>query len=334
LPESRKLVFDDRHSLQLVLGSPGDAQRVASELQRHAGVELHVRGNEVTLAGADAAKLDLAERLLQQMYGLARTGRPMAPADVGRALEVLGRGESSDLDTVYDDVLLPRRNGSRAIVPRSLTQKQYVDVMRRCQLSFGIGPAGTGKTFLAVAMAVRRLQDKQVRRIILTRPAIEAGENLGFLPGTLEEKVSPYMRPLHDALDDMIDVEKVARMVERGIIEVAPLAYMRGRTLNDAFVILDEAQNATREQMKMMLTRIGTGTWTVITGDPSQIDLPGGQKSGLAHAVSILDGIEGIGIVRFSDQDVMRHPLVQDIVRAYDKDDKTRRARVAARDPK
>jgi phosphate starvation-inducible PhoH-like protein len=335
LPESRKLVFDDRHSLQLVLGSPGDAQRVANELQRLAGVELHVRGNEITLAADEPGKLDLAERLLQQMYGLARAGRPMSPADVGRALEVLTRGgSSSDLDTVYDDVVLPKRNGSRAIAPRSLTQKQYVDLMRHCQLTFGVGPAGTGKTFLAVAMAVRRLQDKQVRRIILTRPAIEAGENLGFLPGTLEEKVSPYMRPLHDALDDMIDIDKVARMVERGIIEVAPLAYMRGRTLNDAFVILDEAQNATREQMKMMLTRIGTGTWTVITGDPSQIDLPGGQKSGLAHAVSILEGIDGIGVVRFSDQDVMRHPLVQDIVRAYDKDDKARRARSTPRDSK
>lgn len=324
MADTRKLVFKDQHSLQLVLGNPGESPRVAGELQRHTGVVLHVRGNEVTLEGDDEGRLELAEKLLHQMYALAEGGKPMAAADVGRAIDVLsGRGSDGgarDLDGVYDDVILPKRNGGHAIVPRSIAQKGYVEAMRRCHLSFGIGPAGTGKTFLAVAMAVRRLLDKEVRRIILTRPAIEAGENLGFLPGTLEEKVSPYMRPLHDALHDMIDAEKIQRMVERGTIEVAPLAYMRGRTLNDAFVIFDEAQNATREQMKMLLTRIGNGTWAVVTGDPTQIDLPGGQKSGLPHAVRILEGVEGIAVNRFTDADVMRHPLVQDIVRAYERD--------------
>ncbi len=335
MADTRKLVFDDRHSLQLVLGSPGDSQRVAGELERHAGVSLHVRGNEITIEGEDAAKLDLAERLLQQMYTLAGAGRPVAPADVARALAVLERGGTGDLEAVYDDDVLPRKSGGRGVVPRSLAQKQYVEAMRRFNLTFGVGPAGTGKTFLAVAMAVRRFQDKQVRRIILTRPAIEAGEHLGFLPGTLEEKVSPYMRPLHDALHDMLDADKILRMVERGTIEVAPLAYMRGRTLNDAFVILDEAQNATREQMKMLLTRIGTGTWAVVTGDPSQVDLPGGQRSGLGHAVSLLEAVNGIGVVRFTDADVMRHPLVQDIVRAYDRDERSRTDRSSGvHDPK
>ena len=324
MAQTRKLVFEDRHSLQLVLGTPGDSQRVAGELQRHIGVALHVRGNEITLEGDADEALDRAESLLEQMYELARAGKPVSAADVARALDVLDNGEGAELEQVYDDTVLPPRNGGKGIVPRSLAQKQYVESMRRHHLSFGIGPAGTGKTFLAVAMAVRRLLDKQVRRIILTRPAIEAGENLGFLPGTLEEKVSPYMRPLHDALHDMIDADKITRMVERGTIEVAPLAYMRGRTLNDAFLILDEAQNATREQMKMVLTRIGNGTWAAVTGDPSQIDLPGGQKSGLAHAVGILQGVEGIGVTRFTGADVMRHPLVQKIVGAYERDEKAR----------
>jgi phosphate starvation-inducible PhoH-like protein len=322
--QARKLTFDDRHSLQLVIGSPGAGPNLAQELSRQLAVSLHVRGNEITLEGPDDPTLDAAERLLGQMYALARAGRPVEAADVGRALEVLGQRPSGELDAVYDDLVLGRRNGSRGISPRSLAQKEYVEAMRRTSLAFGIGPAGTGKTFLAVAMAVRRLQDRQVRRIVLTRPAIEAGEHLGFLPGTLEEKVNPYMRPLQDALHDMLEGEKILRLVERGVIEIAPLAYMRGRTLNDAFLIMDEAQNATREQMKMLLTRIGNGTFAVVTGDPSQVDLPGGQPSGLAHAVSLLEGVEGISICRFSDADVMRHPLVQSIVRAYERDERGR----------
>src|SRR5690606_22643240 len=242
----------------------GEYKRVVAELEKATGVNLHVRGTEVTLDG-DASSFDLVQRLLEQMFQLARTGRPMLPSDVVRGIEILEQDPEAELTGVYEDVILTKNSG-KTIAPRSLAQKRYVDAMRRNNLVFGVGPAGTGKTFLAVAMAVRRLQDKQIRRIILSRPAVEAGESLGFLPGTLEEKVSPYMRPLYDGLYDMLDGPKVQRMMEQGVIEIAPLAYMRGRTLNDAFVILDEAQNTTREQMKMLLTRIGMGTWTVVTG--------------------------------------------------------------------
>ncbi len=323
--ETRKLVFNDQRALQLVLGTPGESKRVVGELERSTGVALHVRGTEVTLDG-DADNFDLVERLLKQMFQLARTGRPMLPTDVVRGVEILRQDPEAALTSVYDDVILTKSSG-KSIAPRSLAQKRYVDAMRRNNLVFGVGPAGTGKTFLAVAMAVRRLQDKQVRRIILSRPAVEAGENLGFLPGTLEEKVSPYMRPLYDGLYDMLDGPKVQRMMEQGVIEVAPLAYMRGRTLNDAFVILDEAQNTTREQMKMVLTRIGIGTWTVVTGDPSQRDIEGREKSGLNHALRVLSGIQSVSMCKFSPNDVMRHPLVQDIVRAYDADARERAER-------
>ena len=322
---TRKLVFNDQRALQLVLGTPGESKRVVSELERATGVALHVRGNEVTLDG-DGEKFDLVERLLKQMFQLARSGRPMMPTDVVRGIEILEQDTDAELTGVYDDVILTKNSG-KTIAPRSLAQKRYVDAMRRNTLVFGVGPAGTGKTFLAVAQAVRRLADKQVRRIILSRPAVEAGESLGFLPGTLEEKVSPYMRPLYDGLYDMLDGPKVQRMMEQGVIEIAPLAYMRGRTLNDAFVILDEAQNTTREQMKMLLTRIGIGTWCVVTGDPTQRDLDGREPSGLNHAVRVLSGISSVSICKFSPNDVMRHPLVQDIVRAYDSDARERAER-------
>lgn len=323
--ETRKLVFNDQRALQLVLGSPKDAKRVAAELERATGVNLHVRGSEVTLEG-EVEGLDLVQRLLEQMFALARSGRPMLPTDVARGLEILREDPEAELTGVYEDVVLTKSSG-KTIAPRSLAQKHYIEAMRRNHLVFGVGPAGTGKTFLAVAMAVRRLMDKQVRRIILSRPAIEAGENLGFLPGTLEEKVSPYMRPLYDGLYDMLDGPKVQRMMEQGVIEVAPLAYMRGRTLNDAFVILDEAQNTTREQMKMMLTRLGMGTWTVVTGDPSQKDLAGRERSGLNHALRVLSGINSVSVCKFTGNDVMRHPLVQEIVRAYDRDERARAER-------
>ena len=325
ITETRKLVFNDQRALQLVLGTPGESKRVVAELERATGVGLHVRGSEVTLHG-DTEQFDLVQRLLEQMFRLARSGRPMLPADVARGIEILRADPEAELSGVYDDVVITKGSG-KPIGPRSLAQKHYVESMRRNHLVFGVGPAGTGKTFLAVAMAVRRLQDKQVRRIILCRPAVEAGENLGFLPGTLEEKVSPYMRPLYDGLYDMLDGPKVQRMMEQGIIEIAPLAYMRGRTLNDAFVILDEAQNTTREQMKMLLTRIGVGTWTVVTGDPSQKDLGGHEKSGLPHALRLLSGVHSVSVCRFSGNDVMRHPLVQDIVRAYEQDTRERAER-------
>lgn len=309
----------------MLLGGPAESRRVADEVARAAGVTLHVRGTEISLEGEPDATA-LVERCLREMYELAVRGRSIKPADVGRAIEVMRVHGSNNLEGVFDDTIVQRRSG-KPIAPRSVKQKTYVEAMRRHSMVFGVGPAGTGKTFLAMAMAVRRFLDKQVKRIILARPALEAGENLGFLPGTFEEKVSPYMRPLYDALFDMLDPPKVQRMMEHGTIEVAPLAYMRGRTLNDAFVILDEAQNATREQMKMFLTRVGESTWTVITGDPSQVDLPGGQKSGLAHGLRVLRGIDGIAMIRFSDKDVMRHPLVQDIVRAYERDERERGAR-------
>jgi phosphate starvation-inducible PhoH-like protein len=325
-----KLSFEDQVPLQLVLGSVGG--QVMEELQRSTGVSLHVRGGEVTIEGEDADAA-LVERLLRQMVGMARAGTPIHPGDLMRALEVMRREPRIDLRTLFDDAIVGRTGTGRPIAPRSLAQKYYTDCLRRYDLTFGVGPAGTGKTFLAVAMGVRMLLDKRVRRIILTRPAIEAGENLGFLPGTFEEKISPYMRPLYDALHDMLDVQKVLRMMEQGIIEVAPLAYMRGRTLTETFLILDEAQNTTPEQMKMFLTRIGMGTRAVVTGDPTQNDLPAGKRSGLGHAMRVLRGVEGIAFCPFTATDVMRHQLVQRIVLAYDRDDVRRRGASNLRRP-
>ena len=317
-----KLSFEDQVPLQLVLGSVGG--QVMEDLQRSTGVTLHVRGGEVTIEG-DEENATLVDRLLRQMVGMARGGTPIHPGDLLRALEVLRREPRVDLRTLFEDAVVGRTGSGRPIAPRSLAQKYYVDCLRRHDLTFGVGPAGTGKTYLAVAMAVRMLTDKRVRRIILTRPALEAGESLGFLPGTFEEKISPYMRPLYDALHDMLDVQKVMRMMEQGIIEVAPLAYMRGRTLTETFLILDEAQNTTPEQMKMFLTRIGMGTRAVVTGDPSQNDLPAGKRSGLGHALRVLRGVDGIAMCPFTAADVMRHVLVQRIVLAYDRDDQRRR---------
>jgi phosphate starvation-inducible PhoH-like protein len=321
LADSVKLTFDDQKPLQLMLDAVGGQGGAPPWLEQKTGVSLHVRGNEVTLEGDDDG---LVERLIRQLYALARDGAPVEPADLGRAIDILRQNPRADLREVFEDTILERPSDGKAIVPRSLTQKRYVAAMKRSTLTFGVGPAGTGKTFLAMAVAVRMLLDKSIRRIILSRPAIEAGERLGFLPGTLEEKISPYLRPLYDALHDMVPAEKVMRLLERETIEIAPLAYMRGRTLNDAFVVLDEAQNTTREQMKMFLTRIGMNTRVVVTGDPSQVDLPGGQRSGLAHALRILQGVEGITLVSFGVEDVMRHPLVQAIVTAYDKDARRR----------
>lgn len=330
---TRTIVLADRLPLHAILGSSPENRRAVNEIKRETGVTIHVRGHDITLEGPDDQQA-LVERLLAEMAELAASGRPLQAADVGRAIAVLRSDAEAKLAEVFRDEVVGKTSGAsgsgngsvgNGITPRSLAQKRYVDAMRKYALTFGVGPAGTGKTFLAVAMAVRRLLDKQVRRIVLVRPAIEAGENLGFLPGTFEEKIDPYMRPLYDALYDSLDAAKVQRMVEQGVIEVAALAYMRGRTLNNAFVILDEAQNTTREQMKMFLTRIGTGTWAVVTGDPSQVDLPSGKASGLAHALHVLDGVSDIGVARFSEADVMRHPLVQEIVRAYDRAERSER---------
>lgn len=319
-----KIAFDDTDSL---LALCGQSNRRLKLLERQLGLQLHVRGNEITIEG-DEANVELAKGVLAQLYGFAVRGKALDADDMIRAVKVLQADHKANLRDIFADTIFVPRKG-RPITPKGLVQKKYVDAVRDCDVVFAIGPAGTGKTFLAMAMAVRALLDKEVKRIVLTRPAVEAGERLGFLPGTLEEKISPYLRPVYDALFDMLDFERAQRLIEQEVIEVAPLAFMRGRTLNDAFVILDEAQNSTGEQMKMFLTRLGFGSKAVVTGDVTQSDLPRGTRSGLHEATTILRGIRGIAICQFTDADVVRHPLVQDIIRAYEAHD----ARLAAARP-
>jgi phosphate starvation-inducible PhoH-like protein len=285
-------------------------------IERETGAELHTRGNELTVIGS-ADEVAIARRLVEQLYSMVRSGTPIGPEDIGRAAAALRADAGVDLRDVFSDTILIAGR-ARPIAPKGLAQKRYVDAIRQHDIVFGVGPAGTGKTYLAMALAIRALMEKQVKRIVLTRPAVEAGERLGFLPGSMEEKVSPYLRPLYDALHDMMDFEKADQLLARGLIEVAPIAFMRGRTLNDAFVILDEAQNTTTEQMKMFLTRLGFESKAVITGDVTQIDLPDNRRSGLNEAVSLLSGVEGIAFRYFTDVDVVRHPLVQKIIKAYD----------------
>jgi phosphate starvation-inducible PhoH-like protein len=294
-------------------------------VERELGLSIGARGNELVLVGA-ADTVALARSLLEQLYALGKKGAPLDERDIRRALAVLRGDRSAVIKDVLDHRVL---TGSRArpIAPKGLAQKRYVDAIRDKDIVFGVGPAGTGKTYLAMAMAVRALMDKSVKRIVLARPAVEAGEKLGFLPGTMAEKVNPYLRPLYDALHDMMDFERAEQLLERGVIEVAPLAFMRGRTLNDAFVILDEAQNSTTEQMKMFLTRLGFESKAVVTGDVTQVDLPTGQRSGLLEAREILDGIDGIEFCTFTEVDVVRHPLVQEIIKAYDKLDAGKKKR-------
>ncbi|HZS38303.1 MAG TPA: PhoH family protein [Polyangia bacterium] len=294
-------------------------------IEREIGLAIHARGNECTLVGA-ADTVALARSLLEQLYALGKKGAPLDAADIARAVSVLRGDRKAEIKTIFHDNVL---TGSRArpVAPKGLAQKRYVDAIRAEDIVFGIGPAGTGKTYLAMAMAVRALLSKEVKRIVLARPAVEAGEKLGFLPGTMAEKVNPYLRPLYDALHDMMDFERAEQLVERGVIEVAPLAFMRGRTLNDSFVILDEAQNSTGEQMKMFLTRLGFESKAVITGDVTQVDLPSGQRSGLLEAQHLLADIPGISFCYFTEVDVVRHPLVQQIIKAYDKRDAERAAK-------
>ena len=310
---SAQLILADNALAQALYGEHGKNLQV---VRRSLGVKLEVRGNQVTLMGQDP-EVRLAQRVLLELYELLDSGYPVVPQDVQYAIKILQDNEGASvkdifLDTVYISAM------KRRISPKSLNQKRYIEAIRTHDIVFGVGPAGTGKTYLAMAMAVAALMKEEFIRIVLARPAVEAGEKLGFLPGDLAEKVNPYLRPLYDALHDMMDFEKASRLVQRGIIEVAPLAFMRGRTLNDSFVILDEAQNTTSEQMMMFLTRLGFGSKAVITGDVTQIDLPAGVVSGLVEARELLEDVEGIALIHFTERDVVRHPLVQNIIRAYE----------------
>jgi phosphate starvation-inducible PhoH-like protein len=325
MPQTQ-LTFEDNTLAQALFGEQGQHLRIIS---RALGVKLQVRGNQITMNGPER-DLALAQRVLSELYDLLQANYPVHPQDVQYAIKIIQEKENASvkdifLDTVYISAM------KRRISPKSLNQKRYLEAMRHHDIVFGVGPAGTGKTYLAMAMAVAALMNQEFIRIVLARPAVEAGEKLGFLPGDLYEKVNPYLRPLYDALHDMMDFEKASRLVQRGVIEVAPLAFMRGRTLNDSFVILDEAQNTTSEQMMMFLTRLGFGAKAVITGDVTQVDLPAGVLSGLVEARDLLENVEGIAFVHFTERDVVRHPLVQDIIRAYD--NRRGRRAVTTRDP-
>src|SRR3954449_8336516 len=291
----------------------GSQDAILRALEEHLACDVYLRGNVITLDG-DAEAVQTGATVVRELSSLVDRGHDIGPATIESVTRVLEQHEAPT--SVLEDVVWKHRN--LKVAPRSVNQKRYVDAIRRETIPFGVGPAGTGKTFLAMAMATAALSRREVNRIILTRPAVEAGERLGFLPGDLMAKVDPYLRPLFDALNDMMDPERVASHLEKGVIEVAPLAFMRGRTLNDSFVILDEAQNTSEEQMKMFLTRLGFGSRMVVTGDVTQVDLPRDQKSGLVVVGDILKDIEGVEFVRFGGDDVVRHKLVQRIVEAYD----------------
>ena len=286
-------------------------------IRRELDVEIFAHGNEITLSG-DEEKVRLARVVLERLVGIIARGENIDRTRIRYAIELASEGNADRIDEIMNGVIAITYRG-RQVKCKTLGQQQYVDAIKKNTCVFAVGPAGTGKTYLAIAMAVVALKNKDVERIILTRPAVEAGEKLGFLPGDLQQKVDPYLRPLYDALHEMMGVDAYQRLVERGAVEVAPLAYMRGRTLNDAFIILDEAQNTTSEQMKMFLTRMGMGSKMIITGDVTQIDLPAGKRSGLVEALEVLKDVPDIGIVQLTHRDVVRHELVQAIVRAYEK---------------
>ena len=310
---SARLELIDNDGARALAGGRSENLRL---VEKRLGVHIGQRGNVFLISG-EPDRVQLAERLLAQLNALIEKKYPLGLEDVEQACKVLLSDPGADLRDIFlDTVYVTSRN--RPVTPKGFAQKAYIDAIRRYDIVFGIGPAGTGKTYLAMAMAVAALVERRVKRIVLCRPAVEAGEKLGFLPGDLAEKVSPYLRPLYDALHDLMDMDRAQDLLERGTIEVAPLAFMRGRTLNDSFVILDEAQNTTTEQMKMFLTRLGFGSKAVVTGDATQIDLPAGKPSGMNEAREILREVEGIRFVQFSDRDVVRHPLVQEVVRAYE----------------
>ncbi|MDQ1248260.1 MAG: phosphate starvation-inducible protein PhoH [Actinomycetota bacterium] len=299
---------------ELVVGLLGSADQNLRALESGLAAEIHVRGNSVTLSGV-AGDVALAETVISELVAILTGGQTLSPDAVRRSIAMVSGADNASPAEVLTLDILSRRG--KTIRPKTLNQKRYVDAIDANTIVFGIGPAGTGKTYLAMAKAVQALQTKQVNRIILTRPAVEAGERLGFLPGTLSEKIDPYLRPLYDALHDMMDSEAIPKLMAAGVIEVAPLAYMRGRTINDSFIILDEAQNTTAEQMKMFLTRLGFGSQIVVTGDITQVDLPGGSQSGLRAVMTILDGIDDIHFAELTSADVVRHRLVSEIVDAY-----------------
>jgi phosphate starvation-inducible PhoH-like protein len=290
----------------------GIGDGVLDSLRDRLGCSIHLRGNRLTLEGDDSHVVS-ARAVVDELVELVEGGHEIGPSTVDAVVTALDQAE--DIREVFDDVVW--RHRGKKISPKTVTQKRYVDAIRNRTVTFGIGPAGTGKTYLAMAAAVAALQERQVARIILTRPAVEAGERLGFLPGDMLAKVDPYLRPLFDALYDMLDADRLTAYMERGTVEVAPLAFMRGRTLNDSFIILDEAQNTSPEQMQMFLTRLGFGSKVVVTGDVTQVDLPRDQASGLIHVQQILEGVDDVGFVTFTNRDVVRHKLVQRIVEAY-----------------
>ncbi len=313
-----RINFEDIYLFRELAGSQQEHFKRVEELL---GVTIKARGSDVTLLGEDY-DVSVAEKVLKELYRLLKKGYPLYASDVDYAVRIISQDKNASLEDIFlDTIYLSAKK--KVITPKTIHQKEYVDSIRKYDIVFGIGPAGTGKTYLAMAMAIHFLTRHEVERIILTRPAVEAGEKLGFLPGDIHEKVNPYLRPLYDALYDMVDYDRAKAMIEKGIIEIAPLAFMRGRTLTDAFIILDEAQNTGREQMKMFLTRLGVGSKAVITGDITQIDLPKNYTSGLVEAQRVLKNVKGIKFCYFDETDVVRHRLVSEIIKAYNEYEKS-----------
>lgn len=319
-----KLRFDDNRLARDLFGSE---DRHLRDLEKHLGIEINARGGEVSIKGSES-EIELGERILSELYSLLKKGYPIIGADVERVLRLLSRDRNADLNSLFSQsIFIPSKK--KVIVPRTPAQREYLEAIKNNDMVFAVGPAGTGKSYLSVAMAVAELFKREFSKIVLARPAVEAGEKLGYLPGDMQEKVNPYLRPLYDALYDMLDPEKVAELIAEDMIEIAPLAFMRGRTLHNCFIILDEAQNCSYQQMKMCLTRLGVDSKMVINGDVTQIDLPENQRSGLLEACRILKGCQGIAFHSFTDVDIVRHPLVGEIVRAYNADEE--KSSIAAR---